>query len=50
MSEAKKLQEHAEHCRELARVACDKLVQKELLRLAEEFVAEAQKAATREAD
>lgn len=45
MSEAKQLNDRAAHCRDLARVTRDEMVQKELLRLAEEFDAEAEKVA-----
>jgi len=45
MSEAQKLKDRASHCRDLARVTRDEMVQKELLRLADEFDAEAEKVA-----
>jgi hypothetical protein len=46
-ADAKRLRESAHHCRELAGVTRDDVVKKELIRLADEFEAEAEKVARR---
>jgi hypothetical protein len=46
-TDARRLRERAHHCRDLAAVTRDAVVKKELLRLADEFEAEAQKVARR---